>query len=668
MKKLILALIVLMASAAATANAAIDFNVALERDDITPVTGDTDTELDGIAPVGDGSVLYTFDSESGIDSLIKSDNGTVTIFKTEAELSSNTSASESDLCADSSGNVYAMIYDSTADETVVYKIASDGAMTSMTGTGAIPDYYRIAVDETTNSRLYLTISSYYNDDDDDNLAYIDLSASGATPTVLADEAAIEAVLGTTGNVIDITVLDNGDIVYSDGYGSNGHLLLIDDATGAVSTFASNDTLVQAAGGVVGTDDVGSIYLATLSNGRILAMASYNSNLSGTILMGSADGTEWAVVATEEDIAADSDFTGLSNLMYLQGGSFEVDSDDNAYWAIQSGNEFIIKMSGIDVSMDLTPDDPNISVASALSFGSIEPDETSTMDLTVYNTGASADLTIADTSAITGTGFTLNTALPVTIAADGSANLSVTFDPAGVEGLYTGTLTLVSDDSTAEDQSIDVSLAGAAMDTGAVPLMISQVCDGTYTSGTPKVVELVNNSSSAIDLGLFSIGYATNGNGWAGYVALSGTLDAYDTYTVVGSYNSGETVYTSITGSAPDMTSSSINGNGDDTYGLFDSTGTILFDVFGDPDVDANAVDPNADWEYTDATFYRRPDIFSGNTTWTSSEWTKVDLDDYSNDLEALIDAIGSDQSGAAKLDYHYFASPENAVSHWSVFE
>ncbi|MGC9332201.1 MAG: lamin tail domain-containing protein, partial [Bacteroidales bacterium] len=127
----------------------------------------------------------------------------------------------------------------------------------------------------------------------------------------------------------------------------------------------------------------------------------------------------------------------------------------------------------------------------------------------------------------------------------------------------------------------------------------------------RFVEIYNATNSSVDLSGWKIRRYANGNTSSSDVALSGTLNSGDTYVVAYAENYFNTAY----GFNPDLSNGVISGNGDDTYELFD--GSNVVDIYGEVGVDGTG----EMWEYEDSRAIRKQSVCSGNTTWTSSEWT-----------------------------------------------
>src|SRR6056297_613322 len=140
---------------------------------------------------------------------------------------------------------------------------------------------------------------------------------------------------------------------------------------------------------------------------------------------------------------------------------------------------------------------------------------------------------------------------------------------------------------------------------AQTIIISEVADpGDNYDG--RFVELYNATSSSIDLGAGSYHLTRQANGGSyADITLTGTIASGETYII------GNTTFESVYGSAPDVSSGNISGNGDDGYFLYsggDHTSGTLVDAYGELDVDGTGTA----WEYEDSRAVRNQDIGTAN--------------------------------------------------------
>jgi len=195
---------------------------------------------------------------------------------------------------------------------------------------------------------------------------------------------------------------------------------------------------------------------------------------------------------------------------------------------------------------------------------------------------------------------------------------------------------------ASGYALDVSTNAAFSSGGAfaTELIISEYGEG---SSNNKWVEIYNGTGASVDLSDYEIWLISNGGSWPETtISLSGTLNHGDTYLVVNSSASG-------TFTTPaDLTSGSLNHNGDDAVGL--AKNSALIDAVGE-----DGADPGTGWAVAgtanatvDGTLIRKSSILSPNTDWdtsrgtdaSSSEWI-LQSQDYSSSLGAHTMDTGS---------------------------
>lgn len=142
------------------------------------------------------------------------------------------------------------------------------------------------------------------------------------------------------------------------------------------------------------------------------------------------------------------------------------------------------------------------------------------------------------------------------------------------------------------------------------IIISEVMDGNRSGGQPKFVEITNTSSSDMDISGYQIWKGSNGGDTspAATVPDGTTLETGDSWVVA--YN--ESGMTDAGFSAPDQTSGSISGNGNDAYELR-STGGGIIDVFG-------IIGDATAW-YENSVAVRLPDVTNGQGIYQLAEWT-----------------------------------------------
>ena len=148
------------------------------------------------------------------------------------------------------------------------------------------------------------------------------------------------------------------------------------------------------------------------------------------------------------------------------------------------------------------------------------------------------------------------------------------------------------------------------------LLISEIADPDDVSNA-KFIEIYNPNPTSVSFDWFDwyISRQANGSGWS-HDILEGTIPAMGSF-VVGYL---QTEFVTGYGFEADQYSSTVSGNGDDSYLLVKDddyiAGGTLIDIYGVIDVDGTG-EP---WEYQDTKVTRKYDIDSPNATWTASEW------------------------------------------------
>lgn len=146
---------------------------------------------------------------------------------------------------------------------------------------------------------------------------------------------------------------------------------------------------------------------------------------------------------------------------------------------------IYPRSAADIVHIPSSDDPNLSTDGSMNFGSVMVGDSETKTLVITNTGSSNQLTIDAATSITGANkddFTIDTSLPLNIAAGTSETLSVTYTPAAA-GTADATLVLKSNDTSSLYVNVNMVAMATEPLTGA--LMLYEPFD--YDAGTLKTV-------------------------------------------------------------------------------------------------------------------------------------------------------------------------------------
>jgi len=187
----------------------------------------------------------------------------------------------------------------------------------------------------------------------------------------------------------------------------------------------------------------------------------------------------------------------------------------------------------------------------------------------------------------------------------------TWSNAAPDGVYSVTF-IATDKDGSDNEIISITIKERPV------LMITEVADPAGTGGGDyRFVELYNAGTAPIilDAGQWFLSKQINGGPTWTDTILSGTLPAGATLVVAYSATKFQEAY----GFAPDQSSSSINGTGNDAYFLYtggDHTSGTLVDIYGALDTDGTG-EP---WDYKDSRAMRNATASGPNTIWTASEW------------------------------------------------
>lgn len=196
----------------------------------------------------------------------------------------------------------------------------------------------------------------------------------------------------------------------------------------------------------------------------------------------------------------------------------------------------------------------------------------------------------------------------------------------------------------------MSVAGLVLGTGLAlaqetsysELIISEYVEG---SSNNKAIEIYNGTGADVDLSAYTLQKQRNGAGeFVDKAELKGTLANGEVYIVVNNQANEELL------AMADLTSGSMNFNGNDAVGLF-KNGTLI-------DIVGNEGDP-AIWG-EDCTL-RRKCGFGPSTTYNATDWEELDIDDYSGlgehclpDNEApAIDYLVTTQLDLVSVEIHF---------------
>lgn len=316
----------------------------------------------------------------------------------------------------------------------------------------------------------------------------------------------------------------------------------------------------------GTVQVGSTQvqpLAVTNNGR--------SSLSITRV--TVSGTGFLFAGPNLPIAVSPRQTVMVSISFTPQTAATFSGSATVYAYVSSGNRknyrsVTVALSGTGSGTTSTPG--YLSAPSSMNLGSANVGSTVTKTLTLSNTGGSS-LKISGAT-VSGTGYVASgLALPYTLAAGSSANLSVAFTPT-TSGTISATLYIASD---ASDPSVPVALTGSGTTT-ATPGYLSAPSSlnlGSTNLGTTvtKTFTISNTGGSSLNISAATVngtGYLVSGM-TCPYTLAAGSsmnLSVSFTPTTAGTDNatlnltsnaSNPSVAVSLTGSGTSVTSGTL---------------------------------------------------------------------------------------------------------------
>jgi hypothetical protein len=252
---------------------------------------------------------------------------------------------------------------------------------------------------------------------------------------------------------------------------------------------------------------GDVTVGTTSAPRTLTVSNTGTaTLTGTIALAAGTSTEFAVSPTAFSIPAGGASVSVT-VTYAPAavggdtGSLLVSSNDAANPTVA------VALSGAGVAAPA----PSIAlVPSALSFGTVTLGGSASLTTDVRN-GGTADLVVTDLALgpTTSPVFTWSPAAPFTVAAGGSATVTVTFTPTSVQD-YTGSVVFTSNAATSPT-SLSVSGMGQAASAPRIAVSPSSLAFGNVTVGTVSAAQAVtvSNTGTATLTGTIALGAGTS---------------------------------------------------------------------------------------------------------------------------------------------------------------
>jgi len=181
-----------------------------------------------------------------------------------------------------------------------------------------------------------------------------------------------------------------------------------------------------------------------------------------------------------------------------GGSFT----GKVTFTTSSSSDVVLPISGAGVAPGQLTANPT-----SLAFGSVQAGNRSNKSETLTNNGGTA-VTISQAN-VTGAGFSVSgLSLPVTLAANQSVPLTVSFAPA-TAGAASATLAIVSD---AAGSPLNIALSGTGLAPGSVAANPSTASFGNVTVGNSKTVSVSVTNTGGVAVTVSSA--AASGSGFS----------------------------------------------------------------------------------------------------------------------------------------------------------
>jgi HYDIN/CFA65/VesB family protein/uncharacterized protein DUF5123/carboxypeptidase family protein/Ig-like domain-containing protein len=250
--------------------------------------------------------------------------------------------------------------------------------------------------------------------------------------------------------------------------------------------------------------------------------------------------QWQKNGANITAATSSSYTTPATTTSDSGSTFDV---------VVSNTAGGVTSSGAGLTVNPTPA-LIMATPSSASFGNVVTDISNSLSITLINSGGSS-ATISQ-AVLSGTGFSTNLSIPVTIAAGGNATFNAVFAPT-TAGSVTGSISLVSN---ASNSPLVISLSGSGVAPtflmGASPTSLSFGNVNVGTSNTLNTT-LTNNGNSNVTISsITTLGAGLSASGVASGTVLTPnqtiTLNATFTPAAVGSVTGAISVASNATNS------------------------------------------------------------------------------------------------------------------------
>lgn len=249
-------------------------------------------------------------------------------------------------------------------------------------------------------------------------------------------------------------------------------------------------------------------------------ATTNGGTSWTDISGTDGGANNLPDLPTHDVVIDS-YTSPASIIVSNDAGVARTTDNGANWERLGAGLPLVDSTGLSLDESVNPallrvgtygrsvyelraaSGPLINVVSDLGFQDVKVGDSATRSIQVFNVG-STDLHVSGVTRTAGDAdFTVTgPATPATIAPGGSANWTVTFNPAAA-GSKTATFTVASDDPN--EATVDVPASGRGV-IGDIDL-VGSLAFGVVPRGTTRTrpVDVFNNGDGELDVNAVTIG-------------------------------------------------------------------------------------------------------------------------------------------------------------------
>jgi hypothetical protein len=243
--------------------------------------------------------------------------------------------------------------------------------------------------------------------------------------------------------------------------------------------------------------------ASLSVSAVSLPSGYSLQTSLPLSIAAGNSTTFVVALSTATVGT---FSGTMSIT-------DTDSNNDPYTVSLSGT---VTTPPPAPAMSLADAGTNISNGGSDSFGSVTQGTSDTRTYTVKNTG-NASLSV--TAVSLPSGYSLQTSMPLTIAAGNSNTFVVALSTASV-GTYSGTMSITDNDTN--NDPYNVSLSGTVTTPPAGVNIQASVSSASEPAGTPGQFTVTRSTSSSSPL---TVNYTVGGTATPGvdYTALSGSV-------------------------------------------------------------------------------------------------------------------------------------------------